>query len=315
MLPFTFMLAQANIAIDTTCIYHVLSSIIFPSNAQAFLIFSAFGTQYILGAQTFIVDVKLGHYARIPPRAVFRAQMISMVVHSLIFIVILNWLISSYDPGSLCSWDDPDHFVCSGPTQLYSNAIQLGVFGSRNTFELYPILPWCFLLGAGIGALLALGYRYGDRVREACRRRTDEVGFARWDKWFFRPISWVSYVNPTIFWSGAGNWGGGTNLSYYINGLYISFGFMFFLKRRYPAWWEKYNYLLEMGFQTGIAFSGLVQNLAFKFGSKKITAPVWWGNTVSTAGVDYKAYNQKAALLKVPKGGFGLKPSQYPMNF
>ena len=315
LVPFTFMLAQANIQIDTTCIYHVLSSIIFPSNSQAFLIFSAFGTQYILGAEAFIGDVKLGHYARIPPRAVFRAQMISMIIHSLIFILILNWLVSSYDPGHLCSWDDPDHFVCSGPTQLYSNAVQLGVFGSRNTFKLYPILPWCFFIGGVVGALLALIYRYGHLVREVCRRRTNEGTFTIYEKWLFRPLSYFRYFNPTIFWSGAGNWGGGSNLSYHINGLYMSFFFMFYVKRRFPAWWEKYNYLLEMGFQTGVAFSGLVQNLTFKFGKKKITPPVWWGNTVSTAGVDYKAYNQNAALLKIPKGGFGLKPDQYPTSF
>lgn len=41
-----------------------------------------------------------------------------------------------------------------------------------------------------------------------------------------------------------------------------------------------------------------------------------WGNTVSEAGIDYKAYNQNASLLPLPaKGYFGLEPDQYPLNF
>ena len=99
--------------------------------------------------------------------------------------------------------------------------------------------------------------------------------------------------------------------SYATNAMYISFIFMFHIKRRYPAWWRKYNYILEAAFDIGVAVSGTIQTPAFGFTGTNF--PKWWGNTVAQAGVDFQSYNQKAPLLPLPeKGYFGLDPDQYP---
>lgn len=104
------------------------------------------------------------------------------------------------------------------------------------------------------------------------------------------------------------------SLSYATNGIYISFIFMHYIKRRYSAWWEKYNYLLEAGFDVGVAISGIVQTFAFSMGTK--VALDWWGNKVATAGVDYVSYNQNASLYPIPDVGyFGVPPDQYPLKF
>lgn len=61
----------------------------------------------------------------------------------------------------------------------------------------------------------------------------------------------------------------------------------------------------------------IIQTLVFAFshGGKGITLN-WWGNTVSTAGVDYLSYNQNSTLLPIPDVGyFGLPPDQYPLSF
>ena len=110
---------------------------------------------------------------------------------------------------------------------------------------------------------------------------------------------------------------GGNNLSYATQGIYISFIFMHYLRRHYSSWWQKYNYLLEAGFDLGVAISGIIQVLIFAFGNNSKGIKIkWWGNTVGYAGVDYASYNQKAALLPIPaKGYFGLDPDQYPMDF
>ena len=92
---------------------------------------------------------------------------------------------------------------------------------------------------------------------------------------------------------------------------------MYYLRRHYSAWWQKYNYLLEAGFDLGVAISGIIQVLIFGFSnnSEGITID-WWGNTVGYAGVDYRSYNQNATLLPIPDVGyFGLSPEEYPMDF
>jgi len=68
-------------------------------------------------------------------------------------------------------------------------------------------------------------------------------------------------------------WSGGNNLSYATNGLYISFIFMYVIKRRYEAWWQKYNYLLEAGFDVGVAVSGIIQTFA-----------IWWEGRLELVG-------------------------------
>ena len=77
---------------------------------------------------------------------------------------------------------------------------------------------------------------------------------------------------------------------------------------------QKYNYLLEAGFDIGTAVSATIQTLAFSFTGKSF--PKWWGNTVSQAGIDYAAYNQKAFLKPLPeKGYFGPDPGNYPLYY
>ena len=259
-------------------------------------------------------DQKLAHYAKLPPRAIFRAQMLSAFLNCFIFIGMLNWMVDNFDNGSLCTWDNKSHFVCTDAVLVFASAIEYGAFGVTNFFTLYPILPWCFLIGTIVGITWGIGHRFGASIRYWCQDRLTERRFELVDRWIFTPISWIGVINPAIAYGGVLNWTGGNNLSYATNGMYISFIFMYHIKRRYGAWWEKYNYLLEAGFDVGVAVSAIVQTLAFQFGP-----PVslnWWGNTVATAGVDYLSYNQKAPLLPIPEVGyFGLPPDQYPMHF
>jgi hypothetical protein len=41
---------------------------------------------------------------------------------------------------------------------------------------------------------------------------------------------------------------------------------MYYLKRNYLPWWEKYNYLVDAGFDVGVAISAPIQTFALDFG-------------------------------------------------
>jgi len=125
-------------------------------------------------------------------------------------------------------------------------------------FKLYPIFPWCFLIGAILGIAIACMQKYGHLVRDFTGRRWTESRHALVDKWFYRPMSGLYFFDPAVFWSGALNWTAGNNLTYATQGLYLSFIFMYYIKRRYQNWWEKYNYLIEAGFDVGVAISACV---------------------------------------------------------
>jgi hypothetical protein len=313
LIPSVMLMATANVFMGFNVLFQLLGGIWFSGNPEALIIMTAFGQNFNNQAENYITDQKMGHYAKIPPRAVFRGQMLAVFFNCFIFIGMLDWMVVSYNDGSLCTWSNAQHFVCTDAVLVFASAIEYGAFGVKNMFELYPILPWCFLIGAGVGIAWGCARRFGPSVRDYFRRRSSEGSFASLDKYLFLPLSSLHWFEPSVFWNGALNWTGGNNLSYATNGMYVSFIFMYYIKRHYGAWWEKYNYLIEAGFGVGIAISAIIQTFALSFTGVEVT---WWGNTVSTAGVDYASYNQNATLLPVPANGyFGPSPDQYPMNF
>ena len=317
LVPAAIMVAAANVSLNTGVLFQLLAGVWFAGNPQAQVIMQAYGSNFQSQADNYISDQKLAHYAKIPPRAIFRGQMIAVFLNCFIFIGMLNWMVTSFNKGTLCTWENQQHFVCTDAVLYYASAVQYGAFGVKNFFKLYPILPWCFLMGAVIGTGWACIQKYGPRFRERARLTWHERRYEVVNKYFFHPVSYLNWFDPAVTWAGALNWTGGNNLTYATNGLYVSFIFMYYIKRRYGAWWEKYNYLIEAGFDVGVAVSGIIQTLVFAFsnGGKGISIN-WWGNNVATQGQDYLSYTQNATLLPIPEVGyFGLSPDQYPFEW
>lgn len=315
LIPTVLLLASANVSLGFGVLFQMLSGIFFPGNPVANIIFTSYGGNFDSQTDNYLSDLKMGHYAKIPPRAMFRGQTISVIINCFIFIGFLNWMVSNFQSDSLCTWDSPSHFVCTNAVLVYASAIEYGTFGIKNMFELYPILPWCFLMGAVAGVGFAIAHRWGYKVVEYTRKKCSEQTQENLEKRVYRFLRPWKIFNPCVFWAGSLNWTGGNNLSYATNALYFSFIFMYIIKRRYTAWFQKYNYLLESGFGVGIAISGIVQTFAFQFQDEPISLD-WWGNHVSEGGLDWQSYNQNSSLLPVPdKGYFGPSPENYPMHF
>ena len=314
LIPSTLLYAGANVGMGFNVLFQLLAGVWFAGNAEAQIIVTAFGSNFNAQADNYISDQKIAHYSKLPPRAVFRGQMIAALLNTFIFIGMLDWMIVNFNSGTLCTWDNAQHFVCTDAVLVFASAVEYGAFGVKNMFALYPILPWCFLMGTLIGIGWGVIQRYGPSIRDSARRRMSEGLYATWDRFLFSPIGYLKYIDPAVTWNGALNWTGGNNLSYATNGVYIAFIFMYWIKRRYNGWWEKYNYILEAGFDVGVAVSGIIQTFAFAFGAS--VAINWWGNSVGTAGVDFQSYNQNSTLLPIPDVGyFGPSPDQYPRNW
>ncbi|KAH9904900.1 oligopeptide transporter 2 [Xylariomycetidae sp. FL2044] len=310
LVPATLLRASANVQMGFHVLFQLLGGLWFPGSPEALIIVTAYGQNFDGQASDYVTGQKMGHYAKIPPRAVFRGQTLAVLINTFVFVGMLDWMVTNFDDGTLCQWNNAQHFVCTNAVLVYASAIEYGAFGVRNMFELYPILAWCLLLGVVWG----LVRRYGTFIHGWVRRRASEGRLALYERYLFKPLSYLRRIDPAVTLSGALNWTGGNNLSYATNAMYISFIMMYHVKRHYGAWWEKYNYLIEAGFGVGVALSAIIQTFAFAFTNTDF--PSWWGNGVTTAGIDYVAYNQNATLLPVPpQGFFGPPPSKYPMNF
>lgn len=317
-IPWVIIESIASTGISLNVIWQVLPGLWFPGNPMAQLILLMLGGAFEQIAGGFTNELKYAHYAKLPPRAVFRGHVVSSLLNCIIYCAIIELMVAYYNTDdSLCTWNNKEHMVCSYAQSVYASTILFGAFGTNNMFKLYPILPWCFLIGAFLGLGWVLGEKAAPRLRKHLQGRMAESQFASFDKTVWRPASNVlKCIHPAVALSGALQWAGNTNLAYATLGIYLAWFFQYYLKRRYTAWWGKYAYMIFAGLNVGVAVSGLIVTLVFSFGAGKNANLGWWGNDVITAGVDYQLYNNNASLLPIPASGhFGLEPDQYPLDW
>ncbi|KAK9459711.1 OPT oligopeptide transporter protein-domain-containing protein [Lipomyces oligophaga] len=256
----------------------ILAGYMDPGNSVTNMIVRMWGYNVDEQAESFIADQKIAHYAKLPQRAVFRAQMVATLVQCFCTIGAVEALIATVK--DFCSPTQTDKFVCQFPRTIYSDAIMFGIINPDRVLNtLYPALKHCFYIGALFAIPFAvLKLRYPQRVK------------------FFHPV---------LICSGATFWGWTNNFTFYISGFYMATFMMFFVRRRYTAWWSKYNYIVASGLTAGVAFSGIIIFLALQYTQTTLS---WWGNDVITRGVDY---GRNASLLPVPVDGFGLKVGEF----
>ncbi|KAK9324744.1 OPT oligopeptide transporter protein-domain-containing protein [Lipomyces orientalis] len=280
LIPISLIHAVTGYGFGLNVLCELISGYMFPGNGSALMILKAFGYNIDGRAESYISDQKIAHYSKIPPRAVFRGQILTSLIQCIVAIGVVNWQIANID--DLCDPKQAQRFTCPGPRTYYSASITWGVIGPKRMFNgLYPILQWCFL----IGALVIIPFFFAKRYLPK----------------YFR------FANPVLIIGGMASWAP-YNLSYVTPGFYLSIIFMYFIRRRYLAWWEKYNYVLSSALDAGVAFSAIIIFFAVNYHPKKLS---WWGNTVTYAGIDGGVGQQ--VLLKVPEVGyFGPEPGHYP---
>lgn len=316
--PWVIIESIASTGIELNVIWQVLPGVWFPGQPLSQLIILMLGAAFEQMAGSFSSDLKYAHYAGIPPRAVFRGHVSSVVVNCFIYCAIVEVLmLYANADDTLCQWDNKQSMVCQYAHSVWSSTILFGVFGTNNMFKLYPVLPWCFLIGALLGAIWIVSERVLPRVKDHLESTMQPESFRRLDRYFWSPAaSLLSVLNPAIALSGALTWAGNQNLTYATLGLYTAWLFQFYLKRRYTAWWGKYAYLVFAGLSVGVAVSGLIVTLVFSFGAGQGVEFKWWGNDVAREGIDFQLYNNNASLLPLPGDGFfGLRREDYPVGW
>lgn len=317
-IPWVIIESIASTGISLNVIWQLLPGIWWPGRPLPQLIILMLGGAFEQIAGSFTMDLKYAHYAKLPPRAVFRGHVSSVIVNCFIYCAILQLMLVYFNQdNTLCRWDNEQYMVCAYANSVFSSVIFFGAFGTNNMFKLYPILPWCFLIGAILGAAWIAGEKFLPRLYAYVRKSTEASTFASFDKKVWKPLASIfNCLNPAVALSGALNWAGNNNLTYATLGIYLAWVFQYYLKRRYTAWWGKYAYLLFAGLNVGVAISGLIVTLVFGFGAGKNSSFKWWGNVVHQQGVDYQLYNNNASLLPLPESGyFGLEPKDFPLEW
>ena len=148
-IPVGIVMAITNQQSSLYLICQLICGVVFPGRPVANMVFVTYG--YISSSQgiKFSSDLKLGHYMKIPPKILFKVQMVSTLVSSVTQAGVLNWMFVSIP--NICTPEAVNGFTCPIARVHFNGSILWGVIGPRRFFgpgALYRPLTWAFLVGA-----------------------------------------------------------------------------------------------------------------------------------------------------------------------
>ncbi|KAK3832929.1 MAG: OPT family small oligopeptide transporter [Linnemannia elongata] len=230
--------------------------------------FKTLGYISMAQAMTFTSDLKLGHYMKVPPRAMFWAQLLGTFIAGLINLVTANWLLNSQP--KICNGSK--EFACPHANTFYSASVIWGVIAPNLMFgptSIYNAINFFFL----IGFILPIPFYF---LKKAF------------------PNSWLDFVHIPVMLAATGMMPP-AQAYHYTNWLALGFAFQFFARRYHSEWHLRFTYVMSAAFDSGVAFFGLLS--FFIFGIREVTMPNWWGNPVADI------CRLDSYPLMAPKGG------------
>ncbi|ODV79853.1 OPT-domain-containing protein [Suhomyces tanzawaensis NRRL Y-17324] len=282
LIPITTLYSTTNFSFGLNVLVELIIGYALPGNGFALLFIKALGYNIDGQAQNYITDQKIGHYAKIPPRAMFRIQIIGVFVGTFINLAALNFKINHIE--DYCAPLQKDKFSCPNSGTIFAASVIWGVIGPKKVFHgLYPIMQYAFLIGALVAIPFVIIKLYG-------------------------PKKYVKYFQPSLILGGFIIWAPGS-IFYQLGQVYLSTAFMWYGKSRYPAFWNKYNYVFSSAMSAGVAFSSIIIFFAVQYHAKDIE---WWGNTVVSAGIDGDGNQRLLNASLLPDGYFGPRIGHFP---
>ncbi|RSL44961.1 hypothetical protein CEP54_014463 [Fusarium duplospermum] len=191
-----------------------------------------FNVGYISGIKglAFAQDLKVGIYCNIPPRSLFLAQVVGLIVGTLGQVSVLNWALD-HIPNVCNPKTAPNGFTCPFSRTHFNSSMVWGALGPRRFFPqgaLYRPLLWFFL----VGAILPIAVRL-------LRKKV------------FPQVKWLSKIHIPLFLGGLnyippasgtnyGSWalfGLLFNCSVAIAGILIFFAIFYTGASKHLSWW------------------------------------------------------------------------------
>lgn len=219
--PLSFLSATTGTNLGLGSLVQIITGFLLPNNPNAFLFGQTLGSWALAGyGDNYVQDQKMAHYCKIAPRAVFRSQIGTIIITCFVAVGTQNFILNNVE--GLCTPDQPSRFTCAGDGQpLYANSLMWGLLGSKRMFnDLYPMLKWCFLIGALIAVVFLVGQGLGPKylpgVKEKLRRSLRPNTFAMLDRTLFPFVASLFWLNPVMIVQGIQHWAPSNNRYAYL---------------------------------------------------------------------------------------------------
>ncbi|KAK8587265.1 hypothetical protein V6N13_086259 [Hibiscus sabdariffa] len=134
-LPIGIIAATTNQAPGLNIITEYVIGYMYPEYPVANMCFKVYGYISMTQALTFVSDFKLGHYMKIPPRAMFTAQVVGTIVAVFVYTVTAWWLMEAIPNLCDTSMLPPDSpWTCPMDNVFFDASVIWGLVGPRRIF-------------------------------------------------------------------------------------------------------------------------------------------------------------------------------------
>ncbi|KAK3835832.1 MAG: OPT oligopeptide transporter protein-domain-containing protein [Linnemannia elongata] len=264
-LPICTMTAITGYGPGLNVITELVCGYMLPGKPIANMAFKCYGYMAMSQCMTLLSDLKLGHYMKIPPRAMFVSQLWGTVVGGIFNYITMIAIIDAQRPYLDGTQDDPAGlWTGAGPNIFWGSAQIFGALGPQRMFNSdgqYGYAYYGFLIGAVLPIIL----------------------WALSKKW--PNVPWHK-VNVSIIAGGMGGFPNGF-VTGVTGSVIVCLVWQFWLYRYHKNWWSKYTFILSAALDTGAAFTGLFLFVFISGGISdklRFDAPSWWGNYVFPDG-------------------------------
>ncbi|KIJ69505.1 hypothetical protein HYDPIDRAFT_24340 [Hydnomerulius pinastri MD-312] len=250
-----FICAVTGFQIQTDGIIQVIAAFVHPQQPIQNMYAKLYGYNTPFLTLAMLQDLKLGQYAKVPPRATFVAQLSGTLLGAIFNYVLYKTIIGQHR-DDLISPIGTRLWSGWGAQEVNSAAITWGALSQ----ELYSPGKTYFQIPMGIlyGFLAPFPFYFMHKL-------------------FPNQRIW-SYLHMPVIFTYMG-W-----LPYSVNGMWwpgmvVGLTTQWWVRTRKPRWYKKYNYLTSAALDGGSSIIYFVLNFAvFGASGKAVNFPFWWGN-------------------------------------
>ncbi|KAJ2993048.1 hypothetical protein HDV02_002694 [Globomyces sp. JEL0801] len=229
-IPIGIIQAITGVQMGLNVLTEFLIGLLIPGDTVAVMTFKSLGFNVMMQALSLIRDLKISHYMHISPIAMVASQLIGTLIGAVLNATTLFWCLRVFKEELL-------EFGGEWSATTYSTFVNAGaIWGSIGPLRFFgPGSPYyILLLGFPIGFALPF-------IPWLCNR--------------IRPAKFWKLINIPLLTLGVAP---GRNQAMVVMPFLISCIFNFLIYRRYRSWWDKYNFILSCGLDSGVAVSVLM---------------------------------------------------------
>lgn len=134
VIPIGIIRAVTNQLFSINVFTEFFGGYILKDNPVAVMLFKTYGFIPTTTALTFVSDLKIGHYMKVPPRMMFMAQTVSTIIGAICMSSTQDLLIQHIP--NICTPEAKDGFTCPGVTTFTTSSIIWGAIGPKRIFSI-----------------------------------------------------------------------------------------------------------------------------------------------------------------------------------